>query len=170
MTCVSALPFIVLANAVVQASAWTRVATKKEVQDAGGKLVVETSAGRVLLAVDGDKIRACSNKCSHLGLPLVGKTALFQAEISDGCVTCPAHGTKFDLATGEVKGEWCPKMVSMKRIHWGMYWFHLCSACTFIVIVFSPKLLRKSSNDWFPAEFASCGQDWRRQAGAFANV
>jgi hypothetical protein len=28
----------------------------------------------------------------------------------DKCVVCPAHGTAFDLKTGEVKGEWCPKV------------------------------------------------------------
>ena len=26
----------------------------------------------------------------------------------DCCIVCPAHGTAFDLATGAVKGEWCP--------------------------------------------------------------
>lgn len=28
----------------------------------------------------------------------------------DKCVVCPAHGTAFDLKTGDVKGEWCPKV------------------------------------------------------------
>jgi len=113
-----------------------------------------------------------SNKCSHLGLPIQGKTAMFTAvvrlvgpllrvglgrqstllvtacllpahhfhrsssapfqqvaaqlnastinvplpprhatdQVKDSCVVCPAHGTAFDLATGEVKGEWCPKV------------------------------------------------------------
>ncbi len=35
---------------------------------------------------------------------------MFQAEVKDKCVVCPAHGTFFDLKTGEVKGEWCPKV------------------------------------------------------------
>lgn len=40
---------------------------------AGGRLVVEVNKARILVAdVDGD-IFAVSNKCSHLGLPLVGK-------------------------------------------------------------------------------------------------
>jgi hypothetical protein len=30
----------------------------------------------------------------------------------DKCVVCPAHGTAFDLKTGDVKGEWCPKVRS----------------------------------------------------------
>jgi len=38
-----------------------------------------------------------------------GKTALLSAAITpDKCIVCPAHKTAFDLATGEVKGEWCP--------------------------------------------------------------
>jgi nitrite reductase/ring-hydroxylating ferredoxin subunit len=83
-------------------------ATKADVAAAGGKKVVETPAGRVLLAEDGGKMYAVSNKCSHLGLPLVGKTALLQGEVSGGCVTCPAHKTRFSLADGSVQGEWCP--------------------------------------------------------------
>ena len=50
-----------------------------------------------------------SNKCSHLNLSMQGKTALLSAKITpDKCIVCPAHNTAFDLATGEVKGEWCP--------------------------------------------------------------
>ena len=30
-------------------------------------------------------------------------------------MVCPAHGTFFDLATGDVKGEWCPKVIQEKR-------------------------------------------------------
>lgn len=43
---------------------------------------------------------AVSNKCSHLNLPLVGKTAFFQGEVQNKCIICPAHKTAFDLATG----------------------------------------------------------------------
>jgi len=92
----------------LQAAAWTRVATLSEVKEAGGRKVVEVGGQRVLLAEVDGSIYAVSNKCSHLNLPLVGKTAMFQATIADRCVTCPAHGTKFDLATGAVVGEWCP--------------------------------------------------------------
>jgi len=44
--------------------------------------------------------------CRHLGLPLVGRTALLQGKVADKCIVCPAHGTAFDLGTGEVKGKW----------------------------------------------------------------
>ena len=32
------------------------------------------------------------------------------------CVTCPAHGTKFDLATGQPVGEWCPNMPNLPLV------------------------------------------------------
>jgi nitrite reductase/ring-hydroxylating ferredoxin subunit len=96
--------------AVAVRAAWTPAGvTRADVVAAGGKKVVEVgSAGRVLLADDGGKLYAVSNKCSHLGLPLVGKTALLQGEVANGCVTCPAHKTRFSLADGSVQGEWCP--------------------------------------------------------------
>lgn len=31
------------------------------------------------------------------------QTAMFQGQISNGCIVCPAHNTAFDLKTGEVK-------------------------------------------------------------------
>lgn len=82
--------------------------TQTELAAAGGKKVVETPAGRVLVAEVDGTVYAVSNKCTHLGLPLVGKTALLQGTIADKCIVCPAHNTAFDLATGEVRGEWCP--------------------------------------------------------------
>ena len=36
--------------------------------------------------------------------------------MKDGCVVCAAHGTAFDLKTGEVKGEWCPNMPSLPLV------------------------------------------------------
>jgi nitrite reductase/ring-hydroxylating ferredoxin subunit len=32
------------------------------------------------------------------------------------CIVCPAHNTAFDLATGEVKGEWCPKFPQLPLV------------------------------------------------------
>jgi nitrite reductase/ring-hydroxylating ferredoxin subunit len=64
----------------VNAAGWTKVSTTKELATSGGKKVVETEAGRILLAEVEGTVFAVSNKCSHLGLPLVGKTAMFQGE------------------------------------------------------------------------------------------
>lgn len=103
---------------VVIRATWTPSGvTQSDVAAAGGKKVVEVgSAGRVLLAEDGGKLYAVSNKCSHLGLPLVGKTALLQGEVKGGCVTCPAHKTRFSLADGSVQGEWCPSFPQLPLV------------------------------------------------------
>jgi len=58
---------------------WTKVASAADVA-AKGKMVVEVGGAKILLVNDGGALYAVSNKCSHLGLPLVGKTAVFQAE------------------------------------------------------------------------------------------
>ncbi|KXZ43111.1 hypothetical protein GPECTOR_102g64 [Gonium pectorale] len=97
----------------VEAAAWSKVGSTAGLKSAGGKQVVEVSGQKVLLVDLAGEVVAVSNKCSHLGLPLVGKTGLFQAEIKDKCVVCPAHGTYFDLKTGAVKGEWCPKLPNL---------------------------------------------------------
>lgn len=47
-------------------------------KDNGGKQVVELGGSRVLIVGVGEDVYAVSNKCSHLGLPIVGKTAVFQ--------------------------------------------------------------------------------------------
>ncbi len=39
---------------------------------------------------------ALANRCSHRGGPLAN------GELSDGCVTCPWHGSTFRLADGKV--------------------------------------------------------------------
>ncbi|GFR50060.1 hypothetical protein Agub_g12202 [Astrephomene gubernaculifera] len=100
----------------VQAASWTKVGNTSELKSKGGKKVVEISGQKVLLVESEGKVCAVSNKCSHLGLPLVGKTAMFQAEVKDRCVVCPAHGTYFDLETGAVEGEWCPKLPNLPLV------------------------------------------------------
>jgi nitrite reductase/ring-hydroxylating ferredoxin subunit len=68
---------------------------------------------QVLLQDVAGTVYAVSNKCSHLGLSLQGKTPLLSAKLDCGdgkspCIICPAHNTAFSLATGAVQGEWCP--------------------------------------------------------------
>jgi nitrite reductase/ring-hydroxylating ferredoxin subunit len=92
-----------------QAASWTKVdSTKQDLSKSESRAVVEINGQKILLAEVDGKLYAVSNKCTHLNLPLVGKTAMFQGKIADKCIVCPAHGTAFDLQTGAVKGEWCP--------------------------------------------------------------
>ena len=52
-------------------------------------------AGRELRLVDSDGvIRVHPTVCPHLGGPLA------EAPVEDGCVTCPWHGYRYDLASG----------------------------------------------------------------------
>ncbi|KAA8496708.1 Sulredoxin [Porphyridium purpureum] len=85
--------------------AWTPVTTKDEIDAAGGFTVVKTAGKKVLIKELDGQLYAVSNKCSHLGLPIEGK--ILKAKFSDTCVTCAAHGSQFDIKTGEVV-EWCP--------------------------------------------------------------
>lgn len=97
-------------SSYLQAASWTKVASVTEVKEAGGRKVVEVDDTQILVAESAGKFYAVANKCAHMGISLVGKTALLQGKVEGGCITCPAHGSKFDLATGEPQGEWCPNM------------------------------------------------------------
>eukprot|EP01024_Parvocaulis_polyphysoides_P050204 TRINITY_DN48889_c0_g2_i1.p1 TRINITY_DN48889_c0_g2~~TRINITY_DN48889_c0_g2_i1.p1 ORF type:complete len:134 (-),score=33.17 TRINITY_DN48889_c0_g2_i1:119-520(-) len=95
---------------VLAEGGWNKVLTKKELSEKGGRAVVDVAGKQVLVQEFAGDIYAVSNRCTHLNLPLQGRTGLFKAEVTEaGCVVCPAHGTAFDLKSGEVKGEWCPK-------------------------------------------------------------
>ena len=86
----------------------------------GKRAVCEVAGDKVLVASAGGKTYAVSNKCSHLGLSLVGKTALLQGKVGEvggkQCITCPAHGTAFSLEDGSVQGEWCPKLPNLPLV------------------------------------------------------
>jgi nitrite reductase/ring-hydroxylating ferredoxin subunit len=56
----------------------------------------------VLVVRDGGEVRAISDRCSHRG------GALHEGEVADGCVTCPLHGSMFDLRDGSVRGGPAP--------------------------------------------------------------
>jgi nitrite reductase/ring-hydroxylating ferredoxin subunit/uncharacterized membrane protein len=74
---------------------WTTVAAIDDLPDKGG-LAVTAGQGRLLLVRQGTEILALGNRCSHRGAPLS------DGSVSDGCVTCPWHGSRFDLRTGDV--------------------------------------------------------------------
>lgn len=55
--------------------------------------VVELGGSRVLIVGVDDEVYAVSNKCSHLGLPIVGESAIVYAHSSMACVVqALSHG------------------------------------------------------------------------------
>lgn len=57
--------------------------------------------GEVVLVVrESERLFAIGNRCSHQGAPLDKGRVTFSGSIAQ--VTCPAHGSTFDLETGRV--------------------------------------------------------------------
>jgi len=73
---------------------WTPVASVEEVAHDAAKVVYAGSEQVALFNVGG-AIYAVSNRCSHANGPLV------DGAIQGATVTCPNHGSRFDLATGQ---------------------------------------------------------------------
>lgn len=62
----------------------------------GTKRAVEVCGTRVLLIGSGGKYYAISNRCPHLG------GNLSQGHLQGTVVTCPVHGSQFDITDGHV--------------------------------------------------------------------
>ena len=73
---------------------YVKVADKNELA-AGKKIIVKVAGKEVLLANVGGSYYAIPNKCTHLGGPL-GKGSL-----EGNIITCPWHGSQFDVTTGK---------------------------------------------------------------------
>lgn len=72
---------------------FTRVLQVAEVPP-GTKKAVEVSGKSVLICHSNDRLFAVSNVCSHAEEMLEG------GRMSRGWISCPAHGARFELATG----------------------------------------------------------------------
>lgn len=100
-----AIPF-----AKVSSRAMARVASVGEVSE--GKLKkVEHDGKTLLLTKVGDEYYAIENRCSHLGLSLA------MGELRDGTITCPFHGSRFDVRTGE-NLDWVNGVAGIKTPAW----------------------------------------------------
>ncbi|WP_347351484.1 Rieske 2Fe-2S domain-containing protein [Intrasporangium sp.] len=75
---------------------WVAVLPEAELGD-GEHRKVDADGTAVLLYRSGSEIWALSNTCSHMGGPLDEGT------FADGCVTCPWHGSIFQLRDGEIR-------------------------------------------------------------------
>ena len=78
-----------------RAPEWIPVLADSELAE-GEPRKVQAGENSVLLHRDGGAVRALSSTCSHLGGPLE------EGEFHGGQVTCPWHGSTFDLADGSV--------------------------------------------------------------------
>jgi 3-phenylpropionate/trans-cinnamate dioxygenase ferredoxin subunit len=68
---------------------------KLEDLPAGGKLVVEVNGTSIILVKTNDRIFAVRNLCSH------AYEALDCGRVRNGWISCPVHGARFDLETGD---------------------------------------------------------------------
>lgn len=74
---------------------FTEVAKIDELKSGTMKKVI--AEGReILLARVGDKYYATDNRCLHM------KGDLSQGKLEGTVVTCPVHGSQFDISTGQV--------------------------------------------------------------------
>lgn len=76
-------------------SKWRSAGPVADLEDGKPKRVDVRGMALVLLK-DGDKILAATATCTHVGGPLD------EGEVSGSCVTCPWHGSVFDLQDGRV--------------------------------------------------------------------
>ena len=74
---------------------WEDVAAVVDLED-GKPATVSVGDDRVLLVKQDGDITAIHDVCAHMAGPL------HEGEISDGCVTCPWHGSVFRLEDGSV--------------------------------------------------------------------
>ncbi len=77
--------------------ALVKVGKVEDVLPGTGKVV---EAGGLVLALFnlGGTFRALNNTCTHAGGPLG------EGEVEGNVVTCPWHGSRFDITSGEVVG------------------------------------------------------------------
>ena len=85
--------------------AFARAAAAADVAD-GEMRGVSVGGVPVLLCRVGERVYAVSDKCTHRG------GTLSRGSFADGVVTCPKHGSQFDVRTGRnVRG---PKILGLK--------------------------------------------------------
>lgn len=73
---------------------WHRAATLSELREGRG-WPVRVGGARLALFCYRGEVYALGNICLHNGYPVD------DGAVDDGCVTCPWHGWRFELATGD---------------------------------------------------------------------
>jgi nitrite reductase/ring-hydroxylating ferredoxin subunit/uncharacterized membrane protein len=74
---------------------WTE-ALHADALDATSPLSVQVGDAPVMLVRDDEQVLALHDRCSHRGCSLA------TGEVEDGAITCPCHGSRFDLRSGAI--------------------------------------------------------------------
>ena len=93
----------------IRTGGWTRVAAAEALPE-GASQIVYFGGNQVALFNVGDQLYAVGNRCSHANGPLA------EGVVEGGCVTCPWHGSRFDLASGQPQGGPAVKPVPTYRV------------------------------------------------------
>lgn len=88
---------------------YVKVAQASEIEPNRGKLVKVQGKMIALFNVDGE-FYAIDNSCTHRGGPLS------EGELEGDEVTCPWHGAKFRVSTGEMLSPPAPQSVSSYKV------------------------------------------------------
>ncbi|PZS39878.1 MAG: (2Fe-2S)-binding protein [Pseudonocardiales bacterium] len=75
---------------------WQAVASETEVEE-GSPRAVPAAGVSLLILKQAGKIYVLANRCTHRGAPLS------DGRVGPGCITCPWHGSVFDLESGAVR-------------------------------------------------------------------
>jgi nitrite reductase/ring-hydroxylating ferredoxin subunit len=76
----------------------------------GAARAVYFGGDQVALFNAGGTLYALGNRCSHANGPLAEGTVV------DGCVTCPWHSSRFELASGQPRGGPAVRPVPTYRV------------------------------------------------------
>ncbi|MEQ1667684.1 MAG: nitrite reductase small subunit NirD [Sulfuriferula sp.] len=105
-------------------SEWKKICNVADIPNLGAR-VVETAQGDIaVFRTDGDEVFALHDKCPHKGGPLS------QGIVAGKTVTCPLHGWKIGLETGnaDAPDEGHTPCMQTKIDDTGMVWLSLTGA------------------------------------------
>lgn len=87
-----------------------RVATSAQVAE-GSLFAAQAEGQKVLLSRVKGKVYAVKDRCPHMGLSLA------KGKVEAGVVTCPWHGSRFDLCSGR-NMDWVSAFLGVPMPRW----------------------------------------------------
>lgn len=99
---------------------WKQICTLEDIPRLGSRVVKSAAGAIAVFRTDNDEVFALHDKCPHRGGPLS------QGLVHGGTVTCPLHGWKTDLASGDAVApdKGCTRSFAVK-LEDGLVWLAL---------------------------------------------